>query len=155
MKYELLFIEIFSVATVTGHVMDTPWSWRFSSSTTVSSWWWRVVSFLLRCQSWKWGVVILSHVVRLYGAFWPIGYLLWRGRHPCTITPSHIFPAKFPFLNYMGSKIGLSWYWAYAIYFCALVQSTAPQAWGSKRQSGDSGKTWGDKCPLLCPICMA
>jgi hypothetical protein len=51
------------------------------------------------------------------------GYLLWRGRRPCTITPSHMFPAKFPYLNYMGSKIWLSCYWAYAIYFGALVQS--------------------------------
>ena len=42
-------------------------------------------------------------------------------------------------LNLMGCAIGPSCYWAYAIHFWALPQSTAPQARGSKRRSGDSG----------------
>jgi hypothetical protein len=32
MKYEPLFIEIFPLVTVAGHVIDTPWSWRFPPS---------------------------------------------------------------------------------------------------------------------------
>ncbi|KAK2356109.1 hypothetical protein QL285_093464 [Trifolium repens] len=40
-------------------------------------------------------------------------------------------------LNFMGWIIGSSCYWAYAIRCWALVQSTAPQARGSKRRSGD------------------
>jgi hypothetical protein len=55
----------FLVTTVVGHVMDTPWSWRFFSSTAVPSWRWGVVFFWSRCQSWWWGVVILSHVLHL------------------------------------------------------------------------------------------
>jgi hypothetical protein len=51
------------------------------------------------------------------------GYLSWRGRRPCIITHSHIFPPKFLFLNYMGGRIESSCYWTYIVYFWALVQS--------------------------------
>ncbi|KAK2364853.1 hypothetical protein QL285_089678 [Trifolium repens] len=57
-------------------------------------------------------------------------------------------------LNFMGWIIGSSCYWAYAIRFWALVQSTAPQARGSKRRSGDSGRTWGNIRPLLRLSCI-
>jgi hypothetical protein len=50
------------------------------------------------------------------------GYFSWRGRRPCIMTPSCAFPAKSPFLNYMGWRIEPSCYWAYTIYFWALVQ---------------------------------
>ncbi|KAK2437397.1 hypothetical protein QL285_022295 [Trifolium repens] len=56
-------------------------------------------------------------------SFWSNGYLLWLGRRPCIMAPSGAFPAKSLFLNYMSWKIGSSYYWVYAIYFLALVQS--------------------------------
>jgi hypothetical protein len=42
------------------------------------------------------------------------------------------------YLNLMGCIIGPFVHWAYAFYFWALAQSTAPQVRGSKRRSGDS-----------------
>jgi hypothetical protein len=123
------------------------------SSTTVSSWRWWVVSFLLRSNHGGGGGYPLPRC-KIVQSFLYNGYFSWRGRHPCIVAHSCVFPAKSPFLNYMGWRIGLSCYWACAIYFWALVQSTTPQARGSMRRSGDSGKTWENNCPLLRPICM-
>ncbi|KAK2364207.1 hypothetical protein QL285_089107 [Trifolium repens] len=82
------------------------------------------------------------------------GCSFWRGRRPQSVAPSSFVSRQIFYLNYMGWKVGLSCYWAYAIHFWAVVQSTAPQARGSKRRSGDGDRTWGNNRSLLRLSCI-
>jgi hypothetical protein len=76
------------------------------------------------CQSWWWGIRYPLSRRTFVQSFSSSGYLFWRGRRPCMLTPSHIFPVKFLFLNYTGWKIESSYYWVYIIYFWAFVHFT-------------------------------
>jgi hypothetical protein len=69
------------------------------------------------------GVVILFHVVNLYRVF-DLTVIFVARASPLYRSALRCLSRQVSFLNWMSWKIESSYYWAYAIYFWILVQST-------------------------------
>jgi hypothetical protein len=113
----------FNAAVAAGHVMDTPWSWRFSlpppSHRGGSGWFIPVAVLIMEVRG---GYLLPRGGYALSGGS---AVILRASTSPSCCPAFECLSRQVIFSNHMGWMIGSSCYWAYTIYFWAVVQSSS------------------------------
>jgi hypothetical protein len=144
MRYLLLLIEFLRLTASLGHIMDTPWSWRFPSSPTVSlGWWWVVICGCCCHRGGEWRFPLPRDSFCL--VVMDEQLFLSTGRRSCHMAQFLCFSRQVWIFELYGSQnwimmlLGLS----YSILGLSLVHIPLSTRLKRGEVVMDNGRTWG------------